>query len=230
MTLLQELLAAVPDEPGWVDTRGVLLERPELFGDLEGWVALRPDRRLLIAAGDPSPRVILAARAAAHSDAEAVATGRAISRLESAWDVRATRAIIHEVGLHGLSIPADLPEATLLAPGAPLDHLHAEWQREIGDLLGRRPIGVVLEGDLPVSVCLPTLVTEKYWDVSIETVEGYRCAGRAAATFLRVEREMRSAGLEPVWGAAQTNPASLALAVKLGFVPTAEVAWFESCG
>ena len=86
---------------------------------------------------------------------------------------------------------------------------------------------MVLEEDLPVSVCLPTLVTERFWDVSIETVEGYRRSGRAAAAFLRVEREMRSKGLTPVWGAAENNPASLALAAKLGFVPVAEVAWFE---
>ena len=79
-----------------------------------------------------------------------------------------------------------------------------------------------------MSVCYPTLVTERHWDVSIETVEGYRRGGRAAAAFFRIEREMRRSGRQPVWGAARDNPASLGLAEKLGFVPVVEIAWFDS--
>jgi len=228
VTLLDQLLEIVPDEPGYVDTRGVLLEGPELFGNADGWVGVRPDRRLLIACGAPSPEVIGAARAGVEPEFEALATGEAIPLMELALGRPATRAFIHEVGAGGLHQLPGLPVATLLAVDVPLDHLHTALRREIAEVIGLRPIGVVVEDDRPVAFCYPVLVTERYWDVTIETLEGYRRGGRAAAAFHRVELEMRATGRVPVWGAAENNPASLALAAKLGFVPVAEVAVFES--
>lgn len=227
MTLLDELLEIVPDEPGWVDTRGVLLEGPELFGNVDGWVAVRPGARVLIACGRPSAEVIEEARAAAEPEFDVLATGEAIARMEAALGMRATRAFIHAVGPGGLRQPSGLPEAMLLAADAPLDHLHKALRREVEEVIGLRPVGVVVEDGLPVSFCYPTLVTEGYWDITIETLEGYRRAGRAAAAFHRVEPEMRATGRAPVWGAAENNPASLGLAAGLGFVPVAEVAVFE---
>ena len=188
---------------------------------------MRPDRRLLVAGGTPGPEVIRAAVAAARPRAEAVATGPAVRLLEDGLQRRATRAIIHRIGPAGLTEIPDLPSASVLAPDLPLDHLHGELRREVDETLGLHPIGVVLDGETPVSFCYPTLVTERYWDITIETLEGYRRSGRAAAAFFRVEREMRLTGRQPVWGAAENNPASLALAAKLGFVPVAEVGWIE---
>jgi RimJ/RimL family protein N-acetyltransferase len=39
--------------------------------------------------------------------------------------------------------------------------------------------------------------------------------------------EMRRRGKEPVWAAEETNPASLRLAAKLGFVPADELMLFQ---
>jgi len=90
-------------------------------------------------------------------------------------------------------------------------------------------VAVVLEEGVPVSLCYPALVTESFWDVTIETVEGYRRGGRAVAAFLRLESEMRDSGLEPVWGALESNAASLALAAKLGFERVGAIRVFGSC-
>jgi hypothetical protein len=227
VSLLQQLLEIVPDEPGWVDTRGVLLEGPELFGNLEGWVAVRPDRRVLIAAGRPDRQTIDAARAAAEPKFDALATGEAIGALEEALAMPATCALIHEVGPDGLRELSDLPAADLMAPDAPLDHLSTVFRHELEQVRRRRPVGVVVESGLPVSFCYPTLVTERHWDITIVTLDGYRRGGRACAAFQRVEREMRATGRAPIWGATVENTASLALAARLGFTPVAEVAVFE---
>jgi hypothetical protein len=227
MSLLDRLLEIVPDEPGWVDTRGVLLEGPELFGSLDGWVAVRPDRRVLIAAGSPSHEAIDAARAAAEPAFDTLATGSAIPLISEALAMPPTRAFIHEVAPGGLATLTGLPHAELLSPDAPLDHLPTALNREVDEVIGSRPIGVVVEEGLPVSFCYPTLVTERHCDVTIVTLEGYRRGGRAVAAFQRVELELCSTGKVPVWGAAEDNPASLELAAKLGFVPVAEVAIFE---
>ena len=75
--------------------------------------------------------------------------------------------------------------------------------------------------------CFPTVVTERFWDVTIETRESYRRRGLAVAAFLRAVDEMRQTGREPVWGAEEDNVASLRLAEKLGFVYAATIWVFD---
>ena len=65
------------------------------------------------------------------------------------------------------------------------------------------------------------------WDISIDTLEGYRRQGHAARCVSYLVAEMRRRGKEPVWAAEETNPPSLRLAAKLGFVPVDELVLFR---
>ncbi len=53
--------------------------------------------------------------------------------------------------------------------------------------------------------------------MTIDTLEDFRRRGFAEAAVRELARHLRAQGREPVWGAAEDNPASLALARKLGF-------------
>lgn len=228
--LRESLLEIVPDQPALIDARGVLLEEPELFGDAEGCVAVRSGGELLVAVGTPDREALEGALARARPGADLVVSTASAAAVTDSLGFEGERAFVHVVGKAGLRGELDLPPAVLLDPKVPVVHLPAELLQEVEEVLGRRPVGAVIEGGRPVSVCYPVLVTESYWDVSIETLEGYRRGGRAAAAFLRLEREMRREGREPVWGAVQSNTASLALAAKLGFERVGEIRVFDLKG
>ena len=72
----------------------------------------------------------------------------------------------------------------------------------------------------PVAFCYPASVTERWWDISIDTLEPYRRQGYAGRAVACCVRHMSEQGREPVWGAVASNAASAGLAVKLGFVAT----------
>ena len=225
--LLASLLETVPDEPALIDTRGVLLERPTLFGDAAGFLAVREGGRLLVASGAPDAETFERARELARPEAELVASGEAIHHVQQHLGCAGEGAHVHAAGPGGLRRDLEKPAAVLLDTAASLDALSADIAREIRDLRGRRPVAAVMEGGVPVSVCYPVMVTERYWDVSIETLPDYRRGGRAGAAFLCLERVMRGKDLEPVWGAVESNAASLALAAKLGFERVGEIRLFS---
>jgi GNAT superfamily N-acetyltransferase len=228
--LLESLLAAVPDEPENIDTRGVLLEEPEIHGDAEGCVAVRPGRRLLVAIGRPCAQAFATALEDLDPEAELVAAGdaMAVSRLHLEMD--GDLAYVHSPGSHGLRAPAAGSPAVLLSSSACFDGFSDEIRHEIAALGGRSPVGTALVDGRPVAVCYAAVSTERYWDVSIETLEGHRRRGYAEAAFHRLIPEMAARGLEPVWGALASNVASLSLAAKLGFERVGEIFVFPLAG
>ena len=89
-----------------------------------------------------------------------------------------------------------------------------------------RPIAAAWAGGQPVAFCYPALQTESLWDVSVETLAEYRgrrLAGRVARAMIRY---MRDRGKAPVWGALESNAASLNVARRLGFVDAGRLAVF----
>jgi GNAT superfamily N-acetyltransferase len=86
------------------------------------------------------------------------------------------------------------------------------------------PVAASFEGGRPVAFCYADR-TETLWDVSIDTLEGYRRRGHAARCVAYMIEHLRP--LRPVWGAENTNLASLGLAARLGFVPVDEVLLFR---
>jgi GNAT superfamily N-acetyltransferase len=129
--------------------------------------------------------------------------------------------------------PALRPDAEMvLISGAERDRLPpagvpASVYREIEPTWRRgRPVAVAFVGGRPAAFCLGTLETESLWDVSIETLEPYRHQGLAAACFEVLRRHYQGLGKAPVWGAHDSNPASLRLARRLGFLPAARLEIF----
>jgi GNAT superfamily N-acetyltransferase len=88
---------------------------------------------------------------------------------------------------------------------------------------GEAPAAAALEGGRPVSFCVASDQTESLWDVSIDTLEGHRRRGHAARCVSWMIDEMRRRDKEPVWAAEETNPPSMRLAARLGFVPVDEL-------
>ena len=222
--LAQELLRHVPDEPGWIDARGILLEGPTVFGSAAGYVAVRTGGMLLAAIGRPERSAIQAARRIVTHGAELVCPDSSAAHLQDTLGTKGRRAFMHTVGPAGFPRARARPTTTLVDD---LRHLPDDLEREVRAYPSAVPVAAGLVDGVPVSFCFPTVVTERYWDVTIETCESYRRRGLAVAAFLRAVDEMRKSGREPVWGAEEDNVASLRLAEKLGFVHAATIWVFE---
>ncbi len=85
-------------------------------------------------------------------------------------------------------------------------------------------VAVRVVAGVVVAVCAAGDVTETLWDVGIDTLEGHRRKGFAAACFRSLAAYMALRGKQPVWGANEDNVQSLELARKLGFQPVDRVA------
>jgi GNAT superfamily N-acetyltransferase len=137
--------------------------------------------------------------------------------------------------LHTLPHPRTLAAALtgadvrMLDRGAPLpDWLPATLAGELRAARQWSPIAVARAGGVPASFCYAVWESESLWDVSVDTLETWRGRGLAGAAVALLAAHMRRRGLEPVWGALETNAASLALARKLGFVQVDRLAVFTT--
>lgn len=79
----------------------------------------------------------------------------------------------------------------------------------------------------PVAFCYAGAITETLWDISIDTLEGYRHRGYAALSVAYMVHHYHNQGKQPVWGALASNQASLNLAKKLGFKAVDSLFVFE---
>jgi RimJ/RimL family protein N-acetyltransferase len=102
---------------------------------------------------------------------------------------------------------------------AQLDNLPPILRGELREASRYSPIAVAFAEDRPVSFCYSGWETESHWDVSIDTVESYRRRGLGTAACIFLIRYFAARGKTAVWGALESNPASTALAEKLGFTP-----------
>jgi GNAT superfamily N-acetyltransferase len=109
-----------------------------------------------------------------------------------------------------------------------LDHLPPELNRELSIVAPHCLIGASYDGPIPVSFCYVAWETESLWDVSIETLAEYRGRGHAAEVVSYLIKYMRERGKEPVWGAEDSNTASMKLAQRLGFSPVDRLAIFHA--
>ena len=83
---------------------------------------------------------------------------------------------------------------------------------------------------LPVAFCYPVVQTETLWDVSIDTLEGYRHRGLGTRAARRMITRLLEFGKWPVWGALESNQASRALAARLGFIEADRLTVFSLPG
>lgn len=217
------------------------------------FVAVVPDAALASAVGQPPEGDIRGAVASLRGDVNLLSQpedAAHVARALRGW--REHAAIIHTLPR---SMPWEAesdPHAHVFTRvNAPaFDHLPDALRRELIDALRGRTISRFVPGEVPegpaagtaaplpiaaawadgrpVSFCYPVWQTERWWDVSIETLESYRGQGTGARAARTLIRYMRQTGRAPVWGALDTNAASLVLAARLGFREAARITVFAA--
>jgi GNAT superfamily N-acetyltransferase len=244
-----ELAALIPDEPRWIDLKGLLRsERLDVWTEAvpaHGFIACSWDYPFASLYGDPKPDLIRAATAAGRAAFDGLYPTEEWQLLAPP-DARATVGAAlpgwqrKGIALHRWARSLDWSrsdsevEIRLLPEGhrsAKLDlgEVPESSRRELLlDWVATRPMAVAIIDSHPVTFCYAAFTTETLWDVSIETLEPYRRRGLAASCFLALAAYMAEQGKTPTWGADFDNPASLGLAAKLGFVRDASLdGWFE---
>ena len=201
--------------------------------------------RALLSAFDSPPASLIAQRAyAIAGDVNVLVTPQASASVAAAlpdWISRPVRLHALPRRMPWESEPDEDVVIATRETAPALDHVPDGLRRELVDALAGHPAARFVHGTLPdrgpedltpdampvafvlgdgraAAFCYPVLQTERHWDVSVDTLEGYRgrgLAGRAARAMIRY---MRTRGKSPVWGALESNAASLALARRLGFI------------
>lgn len=228
-------VSVVPDEPQCVEARGALIRGAKAFGNQDGGVIMANGGRLLALVGRPTQESVREAVEAAEPNAELVACSATAPVAEAVLGRRGEHASIYVFDGEPPSppAPADEPKTELMANAQDyrLAHVPDDLRQEIRSALANGPVAAVLEDGLPVSFCYPAAVTEKYWDVSVDTLEPYRRRGYATLAFRMMAHRMGLRGRRPVWGAVDSNVASNAMARRLGFVPSGDLfVWNLACG
>jgi len=202
----------------------LLSGRCEIFGCDEtgapSFVVSSPELELISIAGFPKKEAILQAIAANSNEVEILTTPENSEHVAEAlpdWDVSPAK-------LHVLQGEPRLPKISanvrLLAPSEieAIKNLPLDLKEELTTACRYSPVASTIAEGKPVSFCYAGSQTESLWDISIDTLVGYRNKGYAAACVVYMIERMRQQQKQPVWGAYETNEASLRLAAKLGFV------------
>ncbi|MDX1501643.1 MAG: GNAT family N-acetyltransferase [Thermoanaerobaculia bacterium] len=233
----ESLAARVPDEPAWIDLKGLLLSgRCDLWAESPeaGFVAASRDFPFAALYGRPGSLSIQRAAAAGLAAFEGVAVDdgwqllappsarRLVAAALPGW--RRESIVVHRWPGGSFPRPSAPSEIVLLARGhasarLDFDAFPAASRRELAlDWVRRRPMAVAMADGRPAAYCWAAFETERLWDVAVETAEPYRRRGLAGACFLLLARHLSPLGKTPTWGAMLDNRASLGLAARLGFV------------
>jgi RimJ/RimL family protein N-acetyltransferase len=217
-------------------------------------IVVVPDAALASVVGEPFEEDIRATVHSLSGDVNVLAQvehASAVARALAGWTERS--AIIHTLPRPmPWESEAESQARIFTRQNAPrFDHAPEALRRELLDALDGRTTSRFVHGELPdittpmtqgvgvpmaavwadgrpVAFCYPVWQTETWWDVSIETLESHRGKGLGARAARTLIRFMRQTGRAPVWGALDTNAASLALAARLGFREAARIAVFTS--
>jgi hypothetical protein len=228
--LASRLVDSLPDEPRWLETRA-MLRHPAVkasggptAGD--GFAVRVVDGALsaVSVAGRPESAAIIKAVDDVTSMTPVIAqvdNADHVQRcLGEGW--RGERAVLHCLG-GGVLSPAARPKADLqtrlLTPADSLEHVPPGLRHELTHARLLAPVAVVFSQGMAASFCYPCWVTETWWDVSIDTLDRFRGQSLAREAVAFMVEHMRRKGRQPVWGALESNTASLRLAAKLGFLP-----------
>ena len=186
---------------------------------------LYPEEKLVSVVGRPPVDRVAEAVARNENSGAVIAmpeNAPSVARALPGWEMRP--AVLHILGEGG---PTRVPEGEVrllfgpeglrVLPSGLREGLRAELE---GALRRGTPLAAAFVDGVPVSFCYAAAETEGLWDVSIDTLDGHRRRGYAASCVAFMVRHMRDArGKEPVWGALETNAASMNLAASLGFDP-----------
>lgn len=191
----------LPDTPRWVEAHGIALDPSHWRVEIGGGYILGHDAMKLISVVDADPDAVRARYP--H-----------FTLLLQSPHPAARRAILH-------TLDGELPDyegAVPLPADAPLPaSLEQELRRT------RNTIWTCYVDGAPACFAYAPWRSPKWFDVSVDTLPGYRQLGLGtlvASAMIRAEQQL---GRQPVWGADEENYASLRLAERLGFVATDEL-------
>jgi hypothetical protein len=230
--LAGELLARLPDIPRWVEARSVLLSG---HGDVIGPIKFDPTEfiathrrgEFVVIAGKPEVEAMRSSAARADEIIGFEDNAEWITKAFPEWTGEsATLHVLPEA----VPLTASIEGVRIMEAGTAsrIPGLDPELAEELRDAEREgSEIAAAMEGDRPVAFCYAGSITETYWDVSIDTIEGFRRRGFAegAARFM-IDR-WAQAGKRPIWGSLESNVASAGLARKLGFVAVDTIWVFE---
>lgn len=223
--LKQRCLSQLPDLPRWVETRDLLLWDASIVVESparDGFVVWSESDRMGSIVGVPD---VVALSRAAEQMSELLAFPENVEKVQAL--VHGFRKELATV----FAAPAHLPRSPTHACGQvgrteiiSQKHLPPELQDELLEAAEDGAIVIAaFTGTLPVAFAYVASETETLWDVSIDTVEGYRRKGYARSAVVRLMRIMEKKGKAAVWGALESNQASANLARGLGFIETDEL-------
>jgi hypothetical protein len=225
----------LPDIPRFVETRAMLLaDQCEVFG-LESevssnFVLRHNDVGTISVIGQPAAEAILQAVEPDDGDGDVLAFEDNYAYVKTVlpqWS--SEKAALHRLGDSPM-LP-NVPDGMVrfLRPGevSSLTDLSEELAEELALAARLTQIAATIVDGQPVSFCYAGSITETLWDISIDTIEGFRQRGLAAFCVAFMIDYFNGQGKEPVWGAFLSNSASMNLAAKLGFVPVDELYVFE---
>jgi len=212
---------ALPDEPRWIEAHGIASDPAGWNRSIGGGFALGHDRaRLIVVAGEAEPGEVTHL-AAAHPQHTLLF---AIEREDLAVAMRSARRAIARAILHTLADPTALPDvegAVPLPAEASLAHLPAALTDELAG--ARTTIWTAVVDDKPVAFAYAPWRSAKWFDISVDTLAGFRQLGLGSLVASAMIRDEMQQGRQPVWGADENNAASLRLAKRLGFTPVDEI-------
>jgi len=221
----QALADELPDTPDQVETHWLLRrDRSRLLSDAGGSVVVADGLSSAAAVGQPSPQLVREALEGTPPGTDLIVQTAVAGRLHQALeDWRLEHATVHVLAHPASPEPVELPGVFVTsAPGpellAQLPEEDRAYARAAWAISVRR-----LHGGL-ICCCQASAWSSTLWDVGIDTWPGHRRRGHGSACFRALAAYMAGEGRQPVWGAADDNVASLAMARKLGFVPTGRIA------
>jgi hypothetical protein len=219
------VLDLVPDEPRWVEARGMLLSGRGIvrWAGEHGALLYAPEDAVVSVVGAVPTAELRALLAGVPRATVALIAPEHRNMLGQFAGWTDQRAIIHVLGARPASEwPSDV---TLFGPDdAPrLEHLPDRLRRDLLRALAFGSVAAAWCDELPVSFANPVWETETLYDVSIDTLEAYRGRGLGGRSVNALMTAMAERVMMPVWGALEVNAASLRLARRLGFTPVAEL-------
>lgn len=229
------LLSAVPDQPKWVELRAMLLSgQCEVYG-LEdagrlSFIARHAEMEMGVICGRPAPDLIRRVIALPPSPETVLCPPEdRLHVAEAAPEWRSELATIYRLATDERlpEVPADAVCLLSLSEIESMNHAPAELKEELIEAATHSPVAATCIEQLPVSFCYAGSRTESLWDISIDTLAGYRNLGYAALCVSFLIEYFRRRGLAPVWGAVESNTPSMRLAAKLGFTPVDQIVVFE---
>jgi GNAT superfamily N-acetyltransferase len=218
-----DVLATLPDLPRWVEARGLLMSR-------HGFVVDTPDGCRMVCSR--AHHVVVPTTIELSPELEAVAMREVPGATVLVQDVMLPAAryhlpdwqaeavmlyTLHEERARAWRLP-QWPTAPVTADQiSAVEDLPATLRDELLAAADHTPVWAAKHEGRPAAFAYAAQTTERWFDVSVDTLEPFRSQGlgRAAAMALIVDRMLR--GLLPVWGAVKSNEPSHRLARRLGF-------------